>query len=246
VIYNAHNLESAFRGRLEGASRTTAPRLERFERRLLAAFAETWMASPADVEGARRLDPDATVRYVPNAIDVAAIAPVAPAGDDLVVFVGDFRYPPNREGFAFLSEEVMPRLWERRPAARLLVGGRDLERPAGLDKRVEVLGFVADLPALYARASAVAVPLLVGGGSPLKFVEALAYGIPVIATPTAAAGLEARAGRDYLEAETPEDFAAALERALSGEAAETAASGRSLVERAYSIESLADRIAGTA
>jgi glycosyltransferase involved in cell wall biosynthesis len=246
VIYNAHNLESAFRGRLEGAGRSTAKRLERFERRLLSTFAETWMASPADVEGARRLDPEARVRYIPNAIDVTAIAPVSPAGGDCVVFVGDFRYPPNREGFAFLSGEVMPRLWERRPGARLLVGGRGLERPAGIDERIEVLGFVPDLPALYSRAAAVAVPLLVGGGSPLKFVEALAYGLPVVATPTAAAGLEAEAGRDYLEAEAPEDFALALDRALAGEAAGAAAAGRSLVERAYSIESLADRIAGAA
>ena len=55
------------------------------------------------------------------------------------------------------------------------------------------------------------MPLLTGGGSPLKFVEALAYGLPVVATPHAAAGLEAaRAGEHYREADGPEAFADAL------------------------------------
>ncbi|MGZ4200463.1 MAG: glycosyltransferase, partial [Thermoleophilaceae bacterium] len=47
--------------------------------------------------------------------------------------------------------------------------------------------------------------------SPLKFVEALAYGLPVVATSHAAAGLEAaRAGEHYREADGPEAFADAL------------------------------------
>ena len=43
------------------------------------------------------------------------------------------------------------------------------------------------------------VPLLQGGGTPLKFVEALAYGLPVVATPRAAAGLGVD-GEHYLRA----------------------------------------------
>ena len=47
------------------------------------------------------------------------------------------------------------------------------------------------------------VPLREGGGSPLKFVEALAYGLPVVATPLAAAGLEIEAGRATISRRPP-------------------------------------------
>ena len=83
------------------------------------------------------------------------------------------------------------------------------------------------------------VPLLTGGGSPLKFVEALAYGLPVVATPHAAAGLEAaRAGEHYLEADGPEAFADALADILEHGAPDLASRGRALAESNYSIEAL--------
>ncbi len=244
AIYNAHNLESAFRAGVEGGGERATRRMERFERSLLAAYEETWMASPPDVAGALALLPGASVRYVPNVVDVSAIVPVAPRRDRgrRVLFLGDFTYEPNRQGFRFLAREVMPRLWERRPDAILAVAGRGLEADAGLDRRIELLGYVDDLPATYATADCAAVPLLSGGGSPLKFVEALAYALPVVATPVAAQGLEAEAGRDYLPAEGAEEFAAALGRALDGAAADVGAAGRSLAEREYSIESLARRL----
>ena len=51
---------------------------------------------------------------------------------------------------------------------------------------METLGFVEDLRDAYAGARCAVVPLLQGGGTPLKLIEALAYGLPVIATPRAA------------------------------------------------------------
>ena len=82
------------------------------------------------------------------------------------------------------------------------------------------------------------VPLLTGGGSPLKFVEALAYGLPVVATPAAAAGLDVEPETHYLAADGPLPFAQALVRVLEHGAAGMAGRGRSLVEERYSIETL--------
>ena len=86
------------------------------------------------------------------------------------------------------------------------------------------------------------MPLLSGGGSPLKFVEALAYGLPVVATPKAAAGLDVTAGEHYLEGADGPGLARALVAALAG-APEIAAAGRALAEREYSIEALAATLA---
>jgi glycosyltransferase involved in cell wall biosynthesis len=244
VIYSAGNIESGFRpGRdRDWGSRRT---LEAFERRLLEAAAESWLASPADLDGARELAPDAELRYVPNVVDVAAIEPRrAPADPPRALLVANLAYAPNREGLDFLLDDVMPLVWAAQPRLRLSVVGRGYEAQPDVDERVEVLGFVEDLEPLYTRAACALVPLLSGAGSPVKFIEALAHGLPVVATPRAAAGMDAESGRDYLEGDGPEGFAAALLAALEPErGAAVGAAGRSLAEGEHSIEALARRLA---
>ena len=244
VIYSANNLESAFRpGRdPDWGSRR---RLQAFERRLLGAAAEAWLPSRADVDGARELAPDATLRYVPNVVDVAATDPRrAPADPPEALLVGNFAYAPNREGLDFLVEEVMPQVWAAQPQVRLTVAGRGYEAQPGIDSRVEVLGFVERLDPLYARAACALVPLLSGGGAPVKFIEALAHGLPVVATPRGAAGVDAESGRHYLEGAGAEGFARAVLEALDpSRSGAVAASGRALAESDYSIEALARRLA---
>jgi glycosyltransferase involved in cell wall biosynthesis len=116
--------------------------------------------------------------------------------------------------------------------------GTGLSEPPSADQRVRALGFVEDLGAVYAEASCAVVPLLQGGGTPLKLVEALAHGLPVVATARAAAGLEVRDGEHCLIADGPEAFAAALLSLLRGGGAELGRRGRELALERYSIESL--------
>jgi glycosyltransferase involved in cell wall biosynthesis len=240
VIYNAHNFESGFRHTL-GDSRSMggARRLRAFERNLLAQAAESWMASEADMTAARELCPQAHLRYVPNVVDVAAIAPVQPPSDEQrAIFVANFAYQPNRNGLRFALEEVMPRVWQQLPHAKLMLVGAGLEEHPPTDPRVEALGFVEDLHAAYARARCAVVPLLQGGGTPLKLIEALAHGLPVVATPRAVAGLLVRDGEHCLIADGGEPFAHALVRVLRDDSPRLGARGRQLVVERYSIEAL--------
>lgn len=238
VVYNAHNLESAFRHEL--ASSRGLRGLRSFERSLLAIAGESWMVSEADERAARDLCPQAALRLVPNVVDVSAIAPVRASESPRpprALFVADFTYEPNRNALAFMVDQVMPRVWRELPEATLAAAGRGLtRRPA--DERVQVLGFVEDLGDAYHRASCAVVPLLQGGGSPLKLIEALAYALPVVATPRAVAGLAVRGGEHCLIADGPDAFAEATLRALRGEAP-LGRAGRALAEERYSIEALA-------
>jgi len=239
VIYNAHNFESGFRGELDGGGARATRALRSFERGLLARAEESWMVSEADLALARRLCPSARLRFVPNVVDVSAIVPVSPrVGEQRAVLVANFGYEPNRSALRFLLDEVFPRVWAKLPDARLAVIGAGLAQPASDDPRVETLGFVEDLAGAYATASCAVVPLLQGGGTPLKLIEALAYGLPVIATPRAVAGLAVRDGEHCLIADTGEGFAAKLVRVLRDGAPQLARNGRELAAERYSIEAL--------
>jgi glycosyltransferase involved in cell wall biosynthesis len=242
VVYSAHNLESSFRHRLD-RDRIPKRALERFERLLLGRCEESWMVSPVDMAGAAALCPRARLRLVPNVVDVAAIRPVTvPSGRRDVVFVADLTYEPNAQALDFLVDGVMPALWERDPVARLLVAGKGSHRIDAGDPRVEGRGFVPDLAAFYGAAGCAVVPLLEGGGSPLKFVEALAYGLPVIATVHAAGLLEdGTPNEHFLVAADATGFAHAASSVLEDPelAGRLGAAGRRLAERSYSVDALA-------
>jgi len=238
LVYLAHNLESSgFRG----PSGRRA--LGRFERRVFRAYSESWMATRADERGARSLAGErVATRYVPNVIDLAGIAPVSPSGARRLVFVGDFSYGPNREAFAFLTDEVLPLLWQVMPDVRLIAVGAGLPA-AQRDERIETPGFVEHLLDAYGAADVAVVPLLHGGGSPLKFVEGLAYGLPVLATEHAASLLEDGVpGRDFAVAAGEREFAAAIAALLSDpdRALSMGRAGRKLAERSYSVDHLAN------
>jgi polysaccharide biosynthesis protein PslH len=243
LIYSAHNLECAFRcnGDRDWGSRRA---VEAFERRVMRMAAETWMPSRKDLEGAAEIAPEATLRLVPNVVDVSRARPARqPLDRTVALMVGDFSYGPNLEGLQWLLRDVLPIVWHTAPDLRLVVVGRGLTSHAA-DPRVTFTGFVADLSEMYRTAGVAVVPLLRGGGTPLKFLEALAYGVPVVATPRAASGLELTPDEHYFEGESAKAFAAAMLAALSDSRSHAvAAAGRAVVERKYSIESLSRALA---
>lgn len=232
VVYLAHNLEAE-----------RVPQHARTERRVLEVFAEAWQCTEHDAQGARRLAPaGARQRVVPNVVDAEAIRPAtAPAPPPpTVLYVADFSYAPNLEGLELLLTDVLPRVCAAVPDARAAIAGRHL--PA-LDAgpQVDLLGFVDDLGALYRRCAVAVVPLLRGGGSPLKFAEALAHGVPVVATEHAAGALTHGSSPDHFL--SGPDLAPLIVEVLRGEHPGLGDRGRRLAEEHLSIRSIVPLVA---
>ena len=97
-------------------------------------------------------------------------------------------------------------------------------------------GQVPDVLPYFETADVFVVPLLHGGGTRLKILEAFAMGCPVVSTSKGAEGLAAVDGEHLLIAETAEALAESIERCLSdpGLAGRLAAAGRRLVGEEYS------------
>jgi glycosyltransferase involved in cell wall biosynthesis len=205
------------------------------------------MVSRADLASAQVLAPGAQLRYAPNAVDVTAIVPPKRDGRNgashELLMVGDFRYGPNQSGRDWLIDQIMPLVLRELPGALLRLAGRGLEDWSAPIPQVHVAGFVPSLDPLYAAADCVVVPLTEGAGTPLKFIEAMAYAMPIVATPLAARGLEALAGAHYREGADAASFAAEVVDVLRHGAAPMASAARKLAEREYSIEALAERLA---
>ena len=144
-----------------------------------------------------------------------------------LLFVAGFGHPPNADAAAWLVREIMPRVWDRRPQARLsLVGSNPTAEVVALaGERVEVTGFVDDdeLQRRYAAARVAAAPLRFGGGMKGKVIEAMRFGLPCVTTSVGKQGLET-VGDWLAAADEPQAFADALLRLLDDDAAWDAAS----------------------
>jgi glycosyltransferase involved in cell wall biosynthesis len=143
----------------------------------------------------------------------------------------------------------MPRVWRERPTARLVVAGKD-PSPAvqalGQDGRVTVTGFVNDMRPFLCSATIAVAPLIYGTGVQNKVLEAMACGIPVVASPTACDGIGAVAERDLL---VGTDDAALADHALTllrneSLRASLASAGRRYVTTHHHWDELAKRLIG--
>jgi glycosyltransferase involved in cell wall biosynthesis len=156
----------------------------------------------------RALVSEGDIYVIPNAVSVHSYEHVHEVPEpDTMIFTGSFRYHPNYEAMIWFTEYVLPLVQEQIPHVRLTITGDPAGLPLPAYQGVVQTGFVDDLYPLLARSWVSVVPLLVGGGTRLKILEAMALGTPVVSTSKGAEGLDAQPGKHLLIGNTPEEFA---------------------------------------
>jgi polysaccharide biosynthesis protein PslH len=212
------------------ARRAEVAAWRRYERATRPRFDAIVVFAERDLAAVRPTAGDASVMRIPLAIDIPERA-LDPQGAEppTILFVGGFAHPPNVDAAVWLATAVLPRVLERVPEARLdLVGhdpGEDVQALAG--GPVAVHGSVPDVTSYLDRAAVVVAPIRLGGSMRMKVLEALAAGKALVATPRAAEGVDAVAGKHFLLAEDEDELVDALselllDRERRGELAESA------------------------
>lgn len=180
-VIDLHNVESRLRSRTSTARAVMMYRAEKF---LVGMSDETWVCSLVDAGNVQELyGRRATV--IPNKVDAARYESVPRCESRRFGMVGIWSYRPNEEAGRILLDLVHPFVAD----STLVLAGKNpaewMKRPA-----VEVTGEVEDTRDVLGNLRTVVVPLLEGGGTRMKILEAMAAGVPVIATPKAVEGLE--------------------------------------------------------
>ena len=231
-------------------------RWRRFEKKWIRRYARVLVMSETDralLSRPQALLGGSHVAVVPDGVDLARFSPEPERPGCRLLFVGSFRHFPNVVAYRFFIERVWPFLRERVPEISLtVVAGPDpliyWREHTGVvtipvDDHIQLLEFVADVRPLYVEANLVIVPTLVSAGTNLKVLEALAMQRAVVSTPSGCAGLGLDHGVNVWVADSPEDFASAIETLLRDNERRhgMASFGRAYVEQHFGWRAIGER-----
>jgi polysaccharide biosynthesis protein PslH len=179
------------------------------------------------------------VRVVPNGVAVSAmLQDFGKPERGRLVFSGPLSYGPNLQGMQYFLGEIYPLVQAQYPSVHLSITGRqDEELIAGLPQRDGVVftGFLDDIRPTVAQSWGAVVPLLTGGGTRLKVLEALALGVPVVSTAKGVEGLDLIPGKEYLLGDDASQFARAVLHLLKDSELrrQLSSAGRRAVQASY-------------
>ena len=191
----------------------------------------------------KKLVPQCRAAVVPNGVDTNIFNKIngQPEIAGRIVFTGTMNYYPNIQAVLFFARECWPRIQAEIPEATWQIVGKspppEVAQLAELSG-VTVTGAVADVKPYLAAASVAIAPLLIGSGTRLKILEALAMHKAVVSTSVGCEGLAVETGKHLSVADQPELFAQEVIDLLHHPEKRVALgnAGRALVEADYSWE----------
>jgi sugar transferase (PEP-CTERM/EpsH1 system associated) len=186
-------------------------RLLAYERHIANMFSVALVHTELEKRDFERLIPGVPIALVGNGVDLdyfrSGGATKRPAS---MVFTGVMDYRPNVDAVLWFCEEILPLIQAKIPEANLTICGasptaavRRLAKKAG----VTVTGRVSDTRPYLDEAELFVAPLRMARGVQNKLLEALAMGLPCIASTTAWRGVGIPEGEGIFAADRPSDFA---------------------------------------
>jgi glycosyltransferase involved in cell wall biosynthesis len=203
-------------------NRIDLPRTTAFERAVVHQFNRVLVTSAVDRQAFLDLQPEGAplprIEVIPQGVDQEYFQPAALQREpDTLVLSGKMSYHANIRMVLHLVEEIMPKVWLKRPQVKVWIVGKDPSPEIQIltrDKRILVTGAVADLRPYLQKAAVAVAPICYGAGIQNKVLEAMACATPVIASPAAVSALQVKAGEDVMVASNPEEFAYEIIRIL--------------------------------
>lgn len=157
---------------------------------------------------------------VPDTEDLPA-APLPFAERKGLLFIGNFRHPPNVQAVEWLCQDILPRikpvLLAQHPAYIVGNGINEVSINYGDVRDVRQIGWVPSVLPYLQSARISVIPLLYGAGTKRKLMQSLMVGTPCVSTSIGVEGLNLEDGLHVLVADDTARFAAAVERLLVDE-----------------------------
>lgn len=219
--------------RLEGE------RLKRYEISLAPLYDCCTVISEAEERLFRSYSDRFVLCTIPNGVDVEYFqAKTRVSHQQSLIFMGAMDYYANVDGVLYFTHHILPLIQKAIPQVKFtILGGNPTRaiRKLGKSENVTITGYVPDVRPYLNESNVCVVPLRIARGVQNKILEAMAMGVPVVATDRAKEGINAQPGKHIMVADNPADFAAkTVELLLDHQLQQTIShNARQLVENEY-------------
>lgn len=167
--------------------------LKRYEKRYCSKFSDIVVTTEDDRQEFLKLRPDLDIQVIPNGVDLDIFTPrVSDPGGYKLIFVGAMDASHNIDAARFFAIEVLPEVRRRYPQTTFIIAGA---RPTpevmklGEHPGVKITGRVSSIAEYLHQSTICVVPLRTGFGIKNKTLEAMAAGVPVVASDRGLEGL---------------------------------------------------------
>jgi polysaccharide biosynthesis protein PslH len=195
-------------------------RMLRFEKMASSYCAHSLVCSEKEAFAARKYLECDQITVIPNGVDTNYFKPekIAQVPGSLL-FTGSMFYPPNVEGVKWFVTNVFPIIQKEVPNVSFHVVGTSptTEILALASESIIIHGRVEDIRPFYQQAEVFVVPLLSGGGTRLKILEAAAAGKAIVTTSLGVEGLDFNHEEELLIEDDAIQFANAVIHLLTND-----------------------------
>ena len=188
-----------------------ANRIRKLEKNINGAFTASVVTTEEERKKLEEVDLQKKGRahVISNGVDLEYFSGRASESDSKnIIFTGQMDYLPNIEAVIYFCKDILPLVKMEVPDVRFYIVGRN---PSPAVKKscpgAVITGEVEDVRPYLTEAAVFVAPLRISFGVQNKVLQAMAFGIPVVATSQILRAIKAVPGEGILIGDTPEEFA---------------------------------------
>lgn len=236
--------ENRFRDRLY------LPLLRRYEQRYCSKFSAIVVTTEEDKAQMQEFNPNSEIKIIPNGVDLVSFPyRTHDPNGHRIIFIGAMDNLANIDAVCFFSNEVLPEIQKLYPDTTFdIVGSCPAREVLALKDKpgIAVTGRVPSMVDYLHKATVCVVPMRTGFGIKNKTLEAMAAGVPVVASDRGLEGLAVdnpNIPLRALRANQPTEYVSAIRQLFENSQLRTQLScnGRQLVETAFTWENAGKR-----
>ncbi len=218
------------------------PLLRRYEQNYCSKFSAIVATTEEDKIQLQEFNPNSEITVIPNGVDLVSFPNrTTDPGGHRLIFIGAMDNLANIDAVCFFSNEILPEIQKLYPDTTFdIVGSHPVAEVLALNKKpgINVLGRVPSMAEYLHQATICVVPMRTGFGIKNKTLEAMAAGIPVVASDRGLEGLAVDAASHplrALRANKPAEYVTAISQLFDRPhlRSELSHNGRQLVETQF-------------
>ncbi len=165
-----------------------------YEKKILNKFNSIIVLTKRDKKLIEEFNKNVKANIIPTGVDINFFKPQNNNQEQSLVFVGHYKHYPNADAIIYFVNEIYNDILKILPNLKLYIVGsgvtKDVLNLAKNNKNIVITGEVKDVGLYLQKPNIFIAPVRLGGGIKGKVLEAMACGIPVVATKEAVDGID--------------------------------------------------------